>query len=257
MEKKIYPNNPLGIIAVFVFFIEAITAASLGFLKETPDLLKMIVVFIISFPSCIALMFFAILIFRREILFAPSDYKDEDNFMQIITQKFEKLETQQKFIQTVNHPPTKVDDVYILVDKLLEQEEYKNIVRIGRAYLKLHENKKCLSFFEYVSKKMPKSNGFYYTMIANCAYSSIRMNEFVKALIYLDEVESILGSKMEIWHITAKAYALYKLGREASFMEYLNKAKIHEAYNDELQTSLMLYPDLSEHLTPVIIEKVS
>ena len=249
MEKKIYPNNPLGIIAIFVFFIEAITAASLGFLKENPDLLKMIVVFIIAFPSFIAFMFFTILLFKREILFAPSDYKDEDNFMQIITQKFEKLETQQSFIQTVNHPPTKVDDVYLLVDKLLEQEEYKNIVRIGRAYLKLSENEKCYRLFKYVANKMPKSNNFYYTMIANCAYSKIKLLEFDKALDYLNEVESILGLKMEVWHLTAKTYVLYKLGREAMFNEYLKKTKNHSGYNDELNMSLKLYPDLSHFLT--------
>ncbi|MEE3998807.1 hypothetical protein V1T75_00545 [Tenacibaculum sp. FZY0031] len=251
MEKKIYPNNPLGIIAIFVFFIEAITAASLGFLKDNDELLKMIVIFIISFPSIIALLFFSILIFKREILFAPSDYKDEGNFMQIISQKFDKLETQQKVNQTVNHPPTKVDDVYILVDKLLDQKEYKNIVRIGRAYLKLDENKKCFSFFEYVSKKMPKSDDFYYTVIANCAYSKIRLKEFDKAIMYLDEVESILGKKMEVWHLTAMAYSLYMLGREASFNEYMDRAKKHIGFNDELKTSRELYPELLDHLIEV------
>jgi tetratricopeptide (TPR) repeat protein len=247
--KKIYPNNPLGIIAVFVFFIEAITTVSLSFLQEHHDLLKMIIIFIIVFPSFIALMFFSILIFKREILFAPSDYKDEDNFMQIITKNFEKLETQQKVLQVVNHPPTKVDDVYKLVDKLLEQKEYKNIVRIGRAYLKLDESKKCFSFFDYVSKKLPNSEDFYYTMIANCAYSKIKLEEYEIAIEYLEEVESILGSKTEVWHLNAMAFALFKLGRNAKYLKYLERAKEHISFKDELKTTLSLYPELEADLT--------
>ena len=96
---------------------------------------------------------------------------------------------------------------------------------------------------------MPKSNNFYYTMIANCAYSKIKLLEFDKALDYLNEVESILGLKMEVWHLTAKTYVLYKLGREAMFNEYLKKTKNHSGYNDELNMSLKLYPDLSHFLT--------
>lgn len=57
--KKIYPKNPLGIIALFVFLIEAISTVSLKFLLDAQSpFVGPIVVFIISFPSVVVILFF-------------------------------------------------------------------------------------------------------------------------------------------------------------------------------------------------------
>jgi len=60
-EKRYYPNNPLGVIALFVFFIETINATTIPFLKEFPILLLIIVLFIVIFPVLIAASFFVLL----------------------------------------------------------------------------------------------------------------------------------------------------------------------------------------------------
>ncbi|TQV84395.1 tetratricopeptide repeat protein [Aliikangiella coralliicola] len=83
-KHRIYPTNPLGIIALFVFFIEAISTFSLKILADThSEYVSALVYFIILFPSAIAVMFFLTLWCKREALFAPGDFKDESNFLSL------------------------------------------------------------------------------------------------------------------------------------------------------------------------------
>lgn len=72
-ERRLYPRNPLGIIALFVFFIEAISTVSLKFLLDAKSpYVGIILCFIIAFPSAIAILFFVTLWFRRESLYSPA-----------------------------------------------------------------------------------------------------------------------------------------------------------------------------------------
>ena len=76
-KTKVYPTNPLGIIALFVFLIEAISSVSLKILVDgCSEYVGTLVYFIISYPSAIAALFFGTLWFKREALFAPGDFKD-------------------------------------------------------------------------------------------------------------------------------------------------------------------------------------
>lgn len=87
-KEKIYPSSPLGMIALFVFFIEAIATVSLKFLVEYDSKeLPYIIQFIIWYPTLISMLFFATLWFKRECLFAPSDFREEKNFLDLFKHK--------------------------------------------------------------------------------------------------------------------------------------------------------------------------
>lgn len=246
IKAKLYPSNPLGIIATFVFFIEAISASTIFAIKEYPCILNKVIWFIIIFPSSIAFLFFLILVLKREILFAPSDFKDENNFINLLN-RLDKLEIGQKVNQYTANPPTNLDNVFNLVDDLIKNGEYKNVVRIGRGYLKLNEFGKSKKFFEHVKHKTPKSEDFYYTILSNVAYSKIGLKEFGSALEDLLEVKSIRGGdKLEVWHLAALCYTLKNLGRTAEFNEFLIKCHNHPKFNSEKDIFKNIYNDVPE-----------
>ena len=61
-ERRVYPKNPIGIFALFVFFVEAVSIIPLKFLLDASSpYIGAILVFIIAFPSVIVLLFFVTL----------------------------------------------------------------------------------------------------------------------------------------------------------------------------------------------------
>ena len=75
--KKI--TNPLTIIAIFAGITEVMCTAALGFVSDANEI--WIVVFLVSFPSGLVLLFFLTLNLNNKVLYAPSDFADEANFM--------------------------------------------------------------------------------------------------------------------------------------------------------------------------------
>lgn len=150
--RKLYPTNPLGIIAIFVFFIEAISASSIYALRDQPNLLAAIVYFIIFFPSAIAIFFFIFLWVKPQSFFSPGDYRNDDSFLNTIKNE---LNFNQQLIKAYNGPPTIIEECYKLADKLIEKKDYLEAIRLGRGYLKFKEYYKCYKFFIYLSQKIP------------------------------------------------------------------------------------------------------
>ena len=75
-------KSPLGLIALFLVLIDSMASASIVFsnnLKETH--VTILVVFIILFPILIFSAFIYLIIFHREKLYSPGDFKNEDNYM--------------------------------------------------------------------------------------------------------------------------------------------------------------------------------
>lgn len=236
--SRIYPTNPLGIIATFVFFIEAITASSLHFLTNHPLLLEKMVHFIIAFPSVIALSFFGILIFRREILFAPSDFKDENNFITILR----KIELDQKIVKATLDPPSNIESTFLLVDELIRKGETRNVIRMGRAYLKLKEFQKAGKFFEHVKEKTSTKDLLYYKILLNIAYAHIGLAEYQLALNNLRASEPYQPNN-NIWFAAAMAYVLSKLGLLEEANIYLAKTRKHVNFMQEKNKLNIHFPD--------------
>lgn len=91
--KKI--SNPLTIIAIFAGLAEINGTVVLGLVPES--LQSIFLWFIILFPSILVLIFFLTLNFNPKVLYAPSDFSNEDNFLKTLsssTKKFESLQVE-------------------------------------------------------------------------------------------------------------------------------------------------------------------
>jgi hypothetical protein len=84
-EKKQRINNPLTLITIFsgipIVSIYAIKYVSL-------ELQFIFICFVIGFTVLLTLLTFTILFFKPEVLYAPNDYRNDENFL--ITMKLKK-----------------------------------------------------------------------------------------------------------------------------------------------------------------------
>ncbi|MGG3839669.1 hypothetical protein ABEV00_21940 [Paenibacillus thiaminolyticus] len=116
MNNKSKVQNPLTIIAIFAGIAEIAGTAVL--LALPIEIQRIFVWFVIGFPCGLVAVFFAVLVFKNEVLYAPSDFIDENHFISILNRKKTKK---------VGH---KLDEVSNLVSsmitetrKLVEPEE--------------------------------------------------------------------------------------------------------------------------------------
>ncbi|MCU0073981.1 hypothetical protein N8H71_20510 [Pseudomonas koreensis] len=76
-DRKI--TNPIGVIAIFAFVTETSAAVSLPFLDDNER--KIYLWLLICFPFFLTFLFFITLNFNYRSLYAPSDFNNENNFL--------------------------------------------------------------------------------------------------------------------------------------------------------------------------------
>ena len=89
--KKI--TNPLTIVGIFAALSEVAGTVTVGLLPM--EVQHLFIWFMIGFPSALVLFFFATLNFNPRVLYSPSDYSDEANFMKAVILR-SKLEDKTK-----------------------------------------------------------------------------------------------------------------------------------------------------------------
>lgn len=84
MQKAALVRNPLTIIAVFATIAETSGTAILPFISSENQYVY--ILFLMFFPTYLVALFFLTLNFNHHVLYAPSDFRDEDNYFK----RFEK-----------------------------------------------------------------------------------------------------------------------------------------------------------------------
>lgn len=80
LEKSGTIKNPLTIIAIFAGITEISGTAILPFLSEKNQDIYIYIWFLIIFPLILITLFFITLNFNHKVLYAPSDFQDDENF---------------------------------------------------------------------------------------------------------------------------------------------------------------------------------
>lgn len=106
VEKIGTIKNPLTIIAMFAGIAEISGTAVLPFITEGNQ--GLYIWFLMIFPLLLIILFFVTLNFNHKVLYAPSDFKNEDNFFKSLTsasplEKAEKLKEEIEEIQFENN----------------------------------------------------------------------------------------------------------------------------------------------------------
>lgn len=250
--RRAYPRNPLGIIALFVFFIEAISTITLKFLLNagSPYVLY-ILAFIIVFPSAIVVFFFITLWFRRESLYGPGDFREDASFVQLVAAKLERLEIRQEASQV--DPRGNSGDVLAMIRKLIEKGEVETAINLAKALLKVRRYQSSLEAFEEIQES-PLSPEYLSKTLANTSYSLIGLGRHAEAIQYLDRLRALSPIKAEaFWPALAHAYASLKVGNTGEHNSWLAKAKSSQDMPEFKELAASLYPEMHDKL---VMEKV-
>lgn len=74
-------SNPLTIIAIFAGLAE--TLATVALVKLPLEIQQIFVYFVMAFPSGIVVLFFFVLYFKNIVLYAPSDFDDQNHYLEV------------------------------------------------------------------------------------------------------------------------------------------------------------------------------
>ena len=81
IKASVNGMNPVSVIALFAALSEASAATALPFLDESNQ--RIYVWFLIVFPSVLTSLFFLTLNFNYKVLYGPSDFSNEKNFLKV------------------------------------------------------------------------------------------------------------------------------------------------------------------------------
>ena len=243
-------KNPLGIISLFVFFIEAIATVSLKIAVQT-EYVGHIVWFIILFPTMIVFLFFGTLWVKRESLYAPMDYSDPRAFQSLLRpmeQKVDQIAARQEAAE-VDPVTAELEEVIVNLEKLIKLGDIRGAIELGRAYLKQDLYDESTKIFSHLKDSVDSKNIFYYKILANYGYSLIGQGEYEKAIQSLTDVEKTgNGNNFRVWHTLAIAYAYFKLDKKNLYKEWLDKSKKMPNYSRNIMFFKSLYPEISSDL---------
>ncbi|MCU7933939.1 MAG: helix-turn-helix domain-containing protein [Candidatus Thiodiazotropha sp. (ex Dulcina madagascariensis)] len=74
-------SNPLTIIAIFSALAEGL--ATIALVQTPPEIQKVFIYFVMFFPTLIVILFFGVLIFKNKALYAPSDFENQEHYLEI------------------------------------------------------------------------------------------------------------------------------------------------------------------------------
>ena len=97
-------KNPLTVIAIFAGLAEVAGTVVLPFVAETNQLTY--IWFLMVFPTLLVLLFFLTLNKNPKVLYAPSDFRDESNYMKI----FRPSSTTERLVKLENEVQESIDE---------------------------------------------------------------------------------------------------------------------------------------------------
>ena len=142
MKKVKGISNPLTIIGIFAIMTESICAVVLPFLDS--ELQKYFIFFVILFPLLIGSAFFLTLNFNPKVLYAPSDFSDEKNFMALLEMgdKIEELKSNNPELEEQFLPiESTYQKVFLRQKSPMYKANTESIYEVFH-YLKMNKNEK-------------------------------------------------------------------------------------------------------------------
>jgi len=136
-EKVGLIKNPLTIIAIFAGIAEVSGTLVLPFIHENNQ--ELFIYFLISFPTILVVLFFLTLNINNKVLYAPSDYQDETNYIRINRYDISRQ-------RNVEVKVSKDDAKNIQILQLTEKVNFLNtqIIKLESSILDPEQNEKIL-----------------------------------------------------------------------------------------------------------------
>ncbi|MFC4305780.1 MarR family transcriptional regulator [Cohnella boryungensis] len=134
MNKNSRIQNPLTVIAIFAGLAE--TAGTIVLLGLPLEIQQVFVWFVMLLPVLLIVSFFLVLIFKHKVLYAPSDFSNDQYFMDLLESKDKKLQEVALAVEETKSlaesmSPTDADNINELKKKLEEIEDTVHSAKEG------------------------------------------------------------------------------------------------------------------------------
>ena len=188
IEKITQIKNPLTIIAIFAGISEISGTVVLPFLSEQNQ--SIFVWFLMGFPALLVLLFFVVLLVNRKVLYAPSDFQSEENFINLIRSKVDNVE--KEVVESIQR------EVLLKIDELsLKSHEHYSMLKTSLAEQYVLKGKKNLdegmleeALFDFKVAVNEKPKARTYGLIA---YTLKRLERPGEAISYINTGICIVG----------------------------------------------------------------
>jgi hypothetical protein len=101
-------RNPLGIIALFLFFIYSVACLTFRFSNNLPEyVIQYFVYFILIYPFIVLIVFYRLVTKHHTKLYAPQDFVNPEHFMYCIYGDQQRALTRQQTIEQTPQLPTR------------------------------------------------------------------------------------------------------------------------------------------------------
>lgn len=81
MECNLKISNPLTIISIFAGLAEIMATTALIQLPQ--EMQAVFIYFVMGFPTLLVILFFITLIFKNKVLYAPSDFSNQEHYLEL------------------------------------------------------------------------------------------------------------------------------------------------------------------------------
>ena len=245
-------RNPLSVIAMFVLLVETIATVTLTKVLSFEAVSIPLAWFSVLFPTLIAAFFFATIWWKHQFLYSPMEYRSDEAFLTAM-ERLQRVEARQEAADLNPRTASELESINV-VNRLLELDDIKSAVKVGRTFLENNQYDIAHRIFQHILDKAPVDHRDRFNALANLGYSSIGIGDYGGAISALEDCLKTAGKNSGPWHFLALAYAYFKLScskpdlNYKKFEEYLSISKNHPwfAYNKAFFKSL--YPEIANKL---------
>lgn len=158
IEKIKQINNPLTIIAIFAALAEIAVTVSIKLVPS--ELLNIYIWFVMGFQALIVLLFFLTLNFNPKVLYAPSDFKNEENFVTMLGVQRISVNLEEVNQQIDTAKKQILEDVIKEIGAAGEKDRdsLKEVVNQGLAPVKSRVEKSIGTAYDVIQVKMTSAD---------------------------------------------------------------------------------------------------
>lgn len=119
-DKGNFFKNPIGVIGIFLVLTEAIASIVIVNSNLNDFQNTILVIFVVLFPCLVLLVFYLLVTKHHKKLYSPSDYKDEQNFVNTYNSNTQKNESVITNKETMTQKEDNDKSIAILKDTLTD-----------------------------------------------------------------------------------------------------------------------------------------
>jgi len=208
-------RNPLTIIAIFAGIAEVSGTIVLPFISVINQQIFMF--FLIGFPILLVILFFLTLNFNNSVLYAPSDFQNEENYMEVLKFNNSESRLEKVMLSSRQQIETMSDEINILKGEL---SAFKIIRRSGKISPSQVAEQRIFEKETFLCRVSPINNS----------------NEFIGKLIEM-------GYRAEIYHGPSGRERYYQNNKNQAAI-WLGKNLNSKIVKDVISVAIDFYPHL-------------